>query len=476
LNSYTILGIDYRSLSLFRQVIALIYINLVFVVRVLYFDCYSIENGPFTNEVFKSIQNAPFLVSLLQTDRQLILYLCLALLPGITLFLGVFPSFSAFGAMFFYILLARRFFPYYYGVDEVLVSLLFVMSLFYFFSNLTDKKIITIKENPFLLLLLVQIVLIYWLNGLNKTHISWWKGEAVNMVLFNVLFNKPLGIEFLQYENLNKILTYGTLLFEITFPLWIFSGYKPKWFRIIGGLSILCFHWGINLFVDVSFYKYFGIAFFFLLMPDIFWNKFPLLAKLAIHNFGFNKVFNLKINVNIIRKMAFLITFFIVFKAIGASVLRQEKKYEFIPSKNITEFLNRINSRNLSPFKQGWTMFAPSLPQDAGYIAFEYVDEFGRLNNINIYGNEMPKKKFSYYHPINLCLIAQYNAIAKGHLSKEAEFVIFNLFDFEVNQNRTQHPERQQADYELALYQQTYLDFKKSNAYNFNRYIIAAYD
>jgi hypothetical protein len=121
-------------------------------------------------------------------------------------------------------------------------------------------------------------------------------------------------------------------------------------------------------------------------------------------------------------------------------------------------------------------MFAPSLPQDAGYIAFEYVDEFGRLNNINIYGNEMPKKKFSYYHPINLCLIAQYNAIAKGHLSKEAEFVIFNLFDFEVNQNRTQHPERQQADYELALYQQTYLDFKKSNAYNFNRYIIAAYD
>jgi hypothetical protein len=122
-----ILGIDFRSLMLFRQIIALLYIYTGVILRFQFFDFYSIEKGPFTNQVMSVIQNRPVLTYVLHTDLELKIFLCFAFLVGVLLFLGILPSITSFVAMFTYSLLSRRFFPYFYGVDEIIVSVLFVL-------------------------------------------------------------------------------------------------------------------------------------------------------------------------------------------------------------------------------------------------------------------------------------------------------------------------------------------------------------
>lgn len=421
------------------------------------------------------ISNAPLLTPVIQSDFQLKIILILSAIPGLALFLGIYPSLASFTSLSLYILLARRFFPYYYGADEVLVSVLFVLGLIYLIKIPSDKNQISFNENPFVLLLLVQLTLIYWFNGLNKTHISWWNGEAVGMTLFNVLFNKPLGIYFMKFENLNKFLTYSTLLFEITFPVWIFSGYKPKKLRIIGALLILFFHWGISIFVDVTLYKYFGLAFFFLLMPDSFWNRYRCMEKLVFKEFNYRTYRNKYLNIRVLQKVAVLLIVLISFKAVVYSIHRQGDWYKLIKSENLKNVLKTINSKNLSPFKQGWTMFAPSPPQDCGYFAFEYSDGI-LTDNISLYGDKVPFKNFPYYHPFHMAMVLQYAKVAKGYVNNESEFVLFNLFEYEVAKDLVLHPERKQENYELILYQQKYENFKRDKSYHFDRIVLAAYE
>lgn len=459
---------------MFRQIMALVYIFLVFVVRVLYFDYHSVETGPFSNEVMRTIENAPILVNIIQSDVALKIYLVTAIAPGVLLFLGIFPSLSSFMAMIFYIILARRYFPYYYGTDELMVSILFVMGFFYLLKNKDEGHYISVKNNPFILLLLLQITIVYCFNGLNKTHVNWWNGEAVSMALFNVQFNKPLGIYFLKFEWLNKFLTYFTLIFEISFPLWIFSVYKQKVFRVFAGVFILLFHWGINMFADVTLYKFTGLAFFFLLMPSEFWNKFKWLNNLLVPDIKVN--FKDFLNLKYAKILTFSLSLLLLFKAVNASVHRQNLRYKFIKNESLRRVNELLISTTYSPLRQYWFMFAPSPPEETGYFSFEYTDTLGTRFNANIYNDEMPNKKFPYYHPVHVCSIIQYANAVKGVLPKETEFVLISLFMFDIKNNILQHPERSIDNFELVMYKQSYDDFKKSKLYKFERIILAKFE
>jgi hypothetical protein len=126
-----IFGVDYRSLTAFRQIIALIYIFFIIVIRVFYFEYYSVEHGPFSNDVMLAITNRPILCNLISSDFQLILFMIVGASFGVLLFLGIYTSFASFISMFFLILFSRRFFPYYYGTDEVVVVCLFALGFVY---------------------------------------------------------------------------------------------------------------------------------------------------------------------------------------------------------------------------------------------------------------------------------------------------------------------------------------------------------
>lgn len=470
-----ILGIDYRSLTIFRQIVALVYIFFILVLRIIYFEYHSVEHGPFSNEALSSISNPPILLKIIQSDIALISYMLIATIFAIMLFLGIYSSLAALACMLMYIAFARRFFPYYYGTDELMVALLFSLFFVYLIDNKskTNEYYITINKNPFLLILLTQVTIIYWFNGINKTDSSWFRGEAVSMAAFNILFNKPLGLYFLQFPILNKILTYATHIFEYIFVLLIFLPYKQKLLRTIAAVSVLLFHWGIHFFADVTLYKYTGIAIFFLLMPNIIWNKFPFLNNFLIDK---NKRYNININTKYIKSIAIVISLFLLFMAINTSIKKQNDRYQFIKNQTIENINKVIVPVSYNPLRQYWTMFAPSPPKNTGYIAFEYVKD-SIQDNINIYGNKMPNKNFAYFHPFHITTIMQYRSFDMNTLTDESQFVLLNLFQYEIKKNITKFPDRREEDYQMVSYRQSYKNFKNNkNKYHFNRTIIASYE
>jgi hypothetical protein len=468
-----ILGVDYRSLTAFRQIIALIYIFFIIVIRIVYFEYYSIEHGPFSNDVMLAITNRPILCNLISSDFQLILFMIVGASFGVLLFLGIYTSFASFISMFFLILFSRRFFPYYYGTDEVVVVCLFALGFVYLINPKKSQinNNISINANPFVLLLLLQVAIIYWFNGLNKTDISWWKGEAVSMAVFNVLFNKPLGIYMQQFPIINTFLTYFTLFFELIFIFLIFSPKYQKLTRIIAAIFIILFHWGIHFFVDVTLYKYTGIAFFFLLMPAEFWQKSPFLSKILIDK---NSHISFKLNQNIVKKIAYSVCAFIFMMAVNTSIYYQNNRYKFIQNNKVLDFMQFCKTDSYSPIRQYWFMFAPSPPKNTGYIAFEYVQDT-TIDNVNIYGNKMPTKNFCYFHPFHYAIITQYRSFDSGIISKETEFVLLSLFPFIVQKDRYFHLDRLQEYYVISSYRQSYQTFKINNKYKFKRLVIAEY-
>lgn len=469
-----ILGIDKRALMLFRQCIALLYLYTGVIYRFQYFELFSVEKGPFTNKAMETIQNPPFLLHIIHTDFQLILLLCFSALVGVLLFFGIFPSLSSFVALFLYSSLARRFFPYFLGTDEVIVCALFVLGFVFLIpSNTSKNKTISINSNPFLFVLLVQVTIIYFFNGINKTDSSWWNGEAVRMTIFNPFFNKPFALNFFNQVFLCKFLTHFTHLFELLFPLLIFSVYKPSFFRIVAAIGLSVFHWGIDIFADVTFYKYSGIAFSILLLPTSFWDKFPFLNKLCINN-KYQMPIKMPFNFKIITIFAYLLAFFLLFKAVNASIFRQNSRYKFIKNEKMIGLMDAMCSMSYNPLRQYWFMFAPSPPKESGYIGFDYVKN-GKIENINIYKNTMPNKPFSKYHPFHLCILIQYTFIAKGVMPAENQFILFNFMDYYVQKDMLLHKDRKQEDYELAIYVQSYADFKQTQQYHFERKVLASY-
>jgi len=471
-----IYGLDLRSLTRFRQIAALFYIFFFFVLRLLYFEYYSVETGPFSNTALEVLQNPPLLMEMISGDKGLVTFLTLGLIPALLLFFGIFPSLSAISCCVLYIISARRFVPYYYGTDEIMIVMLLILGIVYILDPVeqAEDNYISIRKHPLILLLLVQVAIIYWFNGLNKTHMYWWSGEAVRMTVFNVLFNKPLGIEVFKFKYLNIFLTYFTLVFELLFPLLIFFPFKRPQSRLALGILIVVFHWGIDLVADVSMYKYMALGFLVLLTPGYIWDKHPFLSKLWLsRNYRLSKR---GVDVRILKVLAYSLCTLFFFKAVIASVDRQNERYRFIENENIRTTVEALTSRTYSPFRQYWFMFAPSPPVNTGYIAFEYVDPEGWKENINIYGDNMPDKEFRYFHPFHLCGIMQFGRVSKGAFPEESQFILSWLFEHEVKKNIAHKLERRWGNYYLVLYSQDYLDYLDKRYYDFNRMVLGSYE
>lgn len=467
-----ITSIDNRSLTLFRKIIALVFLFKVCLLKLIFFEYFSIENGPFKNDTLAVIQNNPILVSLITIDFQLIILLCVSILIAVILFFGIFPSLSALIALIFTIVINRRFFPYFDGSDQVLVSILFTLFLVYIVLPRNENQTISFKTNPFILLLLVQLSIIYFFNGVNKTHSTWWHGQAVEITLSNVLINNPSAVFLFKFPIITKSLTYATLIFEILCPLLIFMPYKNSLFRIGVSVLLIAFHWGMSIFVDVSFYKYYGLAFAILLLPSTFWDYFSYK--------GFSRIkvlYKINFNIKYAKVLALLLSIFIVFKSLSSSIYRQNEVYKVFENSSFINFIKSNQSKSLSPFQQSWIMFAPSPPLSFGYIGFEYYSKSdSTFYNINIYGNDILSKNFYHLHPIHSCLFLQYMKVEKGYVSKESQFVLFNLFEYEVKKDIKRYPQRKIEEYQLVMYRQTYEEYKKSQVYDFERSIIASYE
>jgi hypothetical protein len=127
--------------------------------------------------------------------------------------------------------------------------------------------------------MLLQVFFVFQIAGLAKLHgDTWVSGRAVEIVMHDLLFARPLALYLQQFPELLKLLTYGTLGIEVFAPFLLFWPGKKR-VRALGlflllGLSLslgLCIELGLIPFVlFVSFLPFLPSSAFarFLTLPD----------------------------------------------------------------------------------------------------------------------------------------------------------------------------------------------------------------
>ncbi len=374
-NNNLFYGVDSRSYRIYKIIVSIIYIYNIIVYKINYFSYFSVEHGPFSFEIVKNMSNQLGFLGSIHSDSLLyFIFLSLCIIAIFFIF-NVYSIITCFILLFGYILVTNRFFPYYDGPDTLLIVILFNILLVEINIKIS-KQVNQDSANEFELnynfiyVLLFQITLVYFFNGVNKTDISWYNGTAINSMLSNILINKPTAYWLLKQPFLLKFLNYFTLLFEFTCPFLIFVKHKRVYFRLILVLFILLFHWGIFIFADVGMYVFLGTANAILLLPDLFWKKINFIKlNISFRTPSLNSP--LKLDGQIFKVSAYVFAILFLSFTLLSSANKQYKYNTYLKNENIDEFFRKFLPNPTSPFAQNWSMFAPKPTTNNGFIVFD---------------------------------------------------------------------------------------------------------
>jgi hypothetical protein len=175
------------------------------------------------------------------------------LISLMTMALGFFPRVSAAIAYFLHVSFMHRNMGIVYGLD--MISTYF---LFYFIFAKTDAPPTrkdswsTLLTSAALRLCQIQICIIYAFSGWEKLKgLSWWKGEAIWTVFANSQIARFQMNWISHFPLVITLLTYMTLLWEIYFPVVIWSKKLRPWI-LVGGVGL---HLGIGVVVFIPFFS-----------------------------------------------------------------------------------------------------------------------------------------------------------------------------------------------------------------------------
>jgi hypothetical protein len=122
--------------------------------------------------------------------------------------------------------------------------------------------------------LFLQIAFVYWFTALLKTGAEWRvDGTALYYALSAKQLETPIGAYLLQFPDLLKVLTFGTLALEIVAPLLLFSPFFTVPARMAGVAGVVGLHAGIAMTLAVGFFPWIGAACMVCFLPSWFWDK-----------------------------------------------------------------------------------------------------------------------------------------------------------------------------------------------------------
>lgn len=120
---------------------------------------------------------------------------------------------------------------------------------------------------------MLQIVIMYWYTALSKWNPAWLGGDALETILSGGMLTRPLGNLLLSMPLLLKLLTWGTLLWELVGPLLLLSPWKTRWLRPIGLVGFVLLHIGIELSINVLIFSFSSLAALLLFLPASTWSR-----------------------------------------------------------------------------------------------------------------------------------------------------------------------------------------------------------
>lgn len=145
-----------------------------------------------------------------------------------------------------------------------------IFSIFYFFGvflfkNASDSTVLSNirSERMMRVCFALQISIIYFMAFLFKLNAQWLNGDSLTFVFQNPNMHGPMGEWIHLHEFIPKLLTYSTLIVEITIPILYLANeffIKSFAFRNLIAFTMISFHLLIGLFMAIPIFSLVCIA------------------------------------------------------------------------------------------------------------------------------------------------------------------------------------------------------------------------
>ena len=122
--------------------------------------------------------------------------------------------------------------------------------------------------------LLLQVCVMYVTAGLSKWNEPWLSGIAMDFILRQDCYARPVSDWLIQFPMLTAMMSYATLTIELLVPCLIFVPYRTAQVRLAAVAFFWTFHLGIEMTMDVGKFTYVSMAAWLLFLPPMFWDKF----------------------------------------------------------------------------------------------------------------------------------------------------------------------------------------------------------
>ena len=106
--------------------------------------------------------------------------------------------------------------------------------------------------------LLLQVLVMYWTAGLSKWNEPWLSGNAMDYILRQDCYARPLSGWLLSFDFLPPLLSYGTLLLNCCFHSRCSFMEAPMVRMVL--VAFLVLHLGIAMTMDVAKFTYVAMA------------------------------------------------------------------------------------------------------------------------------------------------------------------------------------------------------------------------
>ncbi len=122
--------------------------------------------------------------------------------------------------------------------------------------------------------LMLQLCFIYWFTAAWKWHPIWIKeGSAIYYALSLDQFAKPLGKVLIQYPDVMRAMTHGTVALELLGPFFLFIPIWTARVRLLVVLTFIAFHAGIGLTMALGTFPWICSAAWLMFVPALVWER-----------------------------------------------------------------------------------------------------------------------------------------------------------------------------------------------------------
>ncbi len=392
-----LLGIDLRSLALFRIAIgAIILIDLS--IRSTAMLAHYTDGGVVPRSLVAEYGEQPWFLSFHMLSGDLLLQVVLfvfAALAGFALLVGYKSRVACFVCWLMTLSLHVRN-PFVNNLGDWLLVDLLLWGMFlplgakYSIDALQRESNLEIPERIWSIAtlgILLQVCFVYWFSVLHKISPAWQTdATAVAFALHLDRITSSLGQQLLSLpEGLLEVMSAGTLILEKWGPLLVFIPLFTNRFRLAAVFLFVTFHGVLALVFELGVFPFICMAAWLLFLPRIFW-EFAAVKKFGDSILQKTKVWvqrlkpQLSSNAYPLRLMPTtletLVGAFLLCCAVSSGMLygglMDEWYYDKL-YKNVEPIVNTLN------LKQRWDMFSPEPPRNDGWLVVTAVSKEGGM-------------------------------------------------------------------------------------------------